>query len=121
MTEGASPNVRMNGRVCSILSVATVLPSTFSPPIRPLADSAIVTEHFRPSSQTVIFEVKLELALARCQLRSLPTTRLKSTRFQANTGLQGTCVHLGYQHPPPLVRARGQHLRRLRMSSQELR
>jgi hypothetical protein len=32
----------MNGRVCSIFSVATVLPSTFSTPIPPLADSAIV-------------------------------------------------------------------------------
>ena len=65
----------MNGRVCSIFSVATVLPSTFGTPI--LADSAIVSEHHYRSSQTVIFEVKLKLVHAGCQLRSLPTHALE--------------------------------------------
>ena len=52
-----------------------VLPSTFGAPI--LADSAIISE--TPSSQlpVVIFEVKLELVLAGCQLRSLPTHALE--------------------------------------------
>ena len=70
MTEGASPNARMNGRVCSIFSVATVLPSTFRTPIQ--ADSAIFAERHHHSSQTVIFEVKLELVPG---LSSGPSTR----------------------------------------------
>src|SRR5207245_8471183 len=35
----------MKGSVCSIFSVATALPSTFSTPVPPFADAAIVAEH----------------------------------------------------------------------------
>jgi hypothetical protein len=64
----------MNGRMCSI---------------------AIITERPYRSSQTVIFEVKLKLVSARCQLRSLPTHALEIDQIPGET----YCAAQSKRHP----------------------
>ena len=83
-----SSHCRMSGIVCSIFCVATSLPSTFSTPVPPLADAAQAVEGQRADAQPIIRKVELDCVLAgRQQLRALPSARLRSTRFQRNTGL----------------------------------
>jgi len=36
-----------------------------------------------------------------------PNDALEIDQIQMNTGLLGTCVHVGYQHPPPWCKQEG--------------
>jgi 1,2-phenylacetyl-CoA epoxidase PaaB subunit len=55
----------------------------------------MITERPHRSSQTVIFEVKLKLVLARSQLRSLPTHALEIDQIPGET----YCATQSKRHP----------------------
>src|SRR5207245_2697327 len=67
-----------------------------------LADAAIVAEHHGRCTETVVFEVELELVLAGAQLWSLPTNALEVDEIPGEHGLVLQHVKAVSAEPPAL-------------------